>query len=297
MTHAELDAFLTVCRFKNISRAAEELFVTQSALSTRLKSLEQYIGCPLFLRNKGKREIELTAKGHTVYALALQYHDILTKIKAVGTSVSAESLRISALTSVGNYLLPPVFDRFTEQHPHIHFFVENLTAVNACPLLISGELDLAFVTANIETDQIIATPVLEDPIVLLGSLESPLTEPVIPAMLQAKDEVFANWGNTINYWHQMVFGADSLPFMQLQFMEQIGPNIAKPGRWGLVPQSMADILCKTWPVRQYKTAFSIPKRTIYALRFRDSAETPNIRLFLDALRTDLLERNIPGVLL
>ena len=56
MTHVELDAFLAVCRHKNITKAAQELFITQSALSTRLKQLEEEIGCNLLIRQKGKRE-------------------------------------------------------------------------------------------------------------------------------------------------------------------------------------------------------------------------------------------------
>lgn len=80
-------------------------------------------------------------------------------------------------------------------------------------------------------------------------------------------------------------------------MEQIGPNIAKPGKWGFVPQSMANCLCKTLPVRQCKTTFAMPERTIYVLRFRDTAESPIIRLFLDTLRDYMVESNTQGILL
>ena len=66
MTHVELDAFLAVCRHKNITKAAQELFITQSALSTRIRLLEEEIGCELLLRHKGKREFSLTAKGWDV---------------------------------------------------------------------------------------------------------------------------------------------------------------------------------------------------------------------------------------
>ena len=66
MTHDELDAFLAICRYKNITKSAEQLCITQSALSTRLKQLEDDIGCTLFLRNKGKRTVSLTAKGWEV---------------------------------------------------------------------------------------------------------------------------------------------------------------------------------------------------------------------------------------
>lgn len=190
MTHVELDAFLAVCRHKNITKAAQELFITQSALSTRLKLLEDEIGCSLLIRNKGKREISLTAKGWEVYKLALQYQTILAKIKAVGTSDSDTELRISAITSVGNYLLQPVFDRFMEQFPHVCLSIDTFTAIEAVPMLLAGTLDIAFVTKKAESDQIAALPVLSDPLVMLCSLDSDYPETMSQSMLRAKDEVF-----------------------------------------------------------------------------------------------------------
>ena len=44
MTHAGIECFLAVCRYKTGSRAAHSLFITQSSLSTRLKTLEQELG-------------------------------------------------------------------------------------------------------------------------------------------------------------------------------------------------------------------------------------------------------------
>ena len=289
MTHDELDAFLAVCRYKSITKAAEELCITQSALSTRLKQLENDIGCVLFLRNKGKRQISLTAKGWSVYKLALQNRDILSKIKAVGTSDPADVLRIGCLTSIGNYLLPSGFDRFMEEFPHVRLSISNMNASEAIPKLIAGSLDVAFGTAKVNTDQIVSIPILSDPLTLLCSQDSDYPELVSQSMLHVKDEVYSYWSAEAAYWHQTVFGSDAVPFIRLELMDQIGKNIAKPGKWGFVPISMANCLCKTLPVRQCKTTFPLPERTIFLLRFKETAESHNIHLFLDTLRTVLTD--------
>jgi len=44
MTNSEIESFLAVCRYQTVSRAAEALYITQSSLSTRLKSLERELG-------------------------------------------------------------------------------------------------------------------------------------------------------------------------------------------------------------------------------------------------------------
>lgn len=297
MTHVELDAFLAVCRHKNITKAAQDLFITQSALSTRLKQLEDEIGCTLLIRHKGKREISLTSKGWDVYRLALQYQDILGKIKAVGASDSDSELRISAITSVGNYLLRPVFDRFMDEFPEICLSVDSFTAVEAVPKLLAGTLDLAFVTKKIESDQIAALPLISDPLVMLCAQDADYPETVSQSMLRMKDEVFVQWSSNLSYWHQTVFGTDITPFIKLQFMGQVGPTIAKPGKWGFVPKSMADCIRAELPVRQCETTFPLPDRTIYMLRRRDTSESTNIRRFLDTLREDFAQRSIPNRLL
>ena len=63
MTRPEIEAFLSICQHKSISKAAEALYIGQSSLSTRLKTLEETLGTPLLLRGKGKREVTLTAQG------------------------------------------------------------------------------------------------------------------------------------------------------------------------------------------------------------------------------------------
>ena len=292
MPHDELDAFLAICRYKNITKSAEQLCITQSALSTRLKQLEDDIGCTLFLRNKGKRTVSLTAKGWKVYRLALQYQAVLSKIKAVGTSEPDDVLRIVSLTSIANYLLAPVFDRFMEQHPHIRLSLVNNNAVNAIPRLIDGTQDMAFTTAKVNTDQIVSIPLLSDPLTLVCSQDSDFPEIVSQSMLQVKDEVYSFWSSEIAYWHQTVFGTDTVPFIQLELMDQIGKNIAKPGKWGFVPKSMANHLCKTLPVRQCETTFPLPEQIIFVLRFKETAESPNIHLFLDTLQEVLTDYTI-----
>ena len=292
MTHDELDAFLAICRYKNITKSAEQLCITQSALSTRLKQLEDDIGCTLFLRNKGKRTVSLTAKGWKVYRLALQYQAVLSKIKAVGTSEPDDVLRIVSLTSIANYLLAPVFDRFMEQHPHIRLSLVNNNAVNAIPRLIDGTQDMAFTTAKVNTDQIVSIPLLSDPLTLVCSQDSDFPEIVSQSMLQVKDEVYSFWSSEIAYWHQTVFGTDTVPFIQLELMDQIGKNIAKPGKWGFVPKSMANHLCKTLPVRQCETTFPLPEQIIFVLRFKETAEAPNIHLFFDTLQEVLTDYTI-----
>lgn len=59
MTSLEIEAFLTVHRTGSVTKAAELLYISQSSLSTRLRTLERELGCALFARGKGARAMLL----------------------------------------------------------------------------------------------------------------------------------------------------------------------------------------------------------------------------------------------
>ena len=83
ITHSGIEAFLSICRSKSITRAAEDLFICQSSLSVRLKTLETELGTTLFSRKKGQREIVLTKSGKEFYEIALEYEKVLNKIEDI----------------------------------------------------------------------------------------------------------------------------------------------------------------------------------------------------------------------
>ena len=165
MTNAGIEAFLIVCKQHSISKAAAELFISQSSLSIRLQTLEKEVGCPLFFRHKGSREMVLTEEGKRFYQLSLQYQDIVRSMLAIGNRKS--SLRLSALNSVSTYLLPPVYEQFMRDHPDIHLEIQDMTVEAACQSLLRGETDLAFTSDVPRTDAIRAELVMAEPMDLI----------------------------------------------------------------------------------------------------------------------------------
>ncbi len=297
MTHSEIEAFFSACRHKNITKAAEELFITQSSLSTRLKTLEETLGCALLIRSKGKREISLTAQGQAFYDLARQYRDIVQKMGAVGRDAAAANLYISAIDSVGNYLLPPVLERFLKHYPHIRLSLQEMEAEMTCLSIIRGKTDLAFSTSKVETDQIVAIPFLSEPFALICSTESPYGDQVALEDLIPENEIYIRWSADYEFWHQSAFGPVPLYQAHLDIMGQIELFVSQPGKWTFAPKSVAEHLCSSPRLRQCIPSFRIPNRSLYLLRHRDTAETANVRCFLDTLRDVLLEQNTEGMLL
>lgn len=297
MTRPEIEAFLSICQHKSISKAAEALYIGQSSLSTRLKTLEETLGTPLLLRGKGKREVTLTAQGQAFYELALQYQDITYKMETLGQATMVEKLRISAINSVGNYLLPPVFDRFLEKYPRVQLTIQDMEAEMVSMSIALGKTDIAFTTAKVETDEIVATGFLADPMTVICAADAPYPETVSLDDLPPQEEVYVMWCAEQEYWHESTFGADAPSYLRLELMGQIPFFVSRPNKWAFVPQTVANSLANTPGIRRCRPTFHIPDRTVYVLRNRNNAETVNIQDFLDTLKEVLQEIGTQGVIL
>lgn len=115
-----LHVFLLVAEYEHVTRAAEELALTQPAVTRIIHGLEQEAGLPLFER-QGRR-IALTNAGRIVQAYARRIIALERELEeslASMRDVEAGEVTISASKTTGVYLLPPIIARFRKLHPRI----------------------------------------------------------------------------------------------------------------------------------------------------------------------------------
>ena len=121
--------------------AAEELFVTASAVSHRIKSLEDYLGCKLFERNK--RTVELTPTGEK-YLISIR--QALNEIEVASQSITANpKADILTLSSPPNFLirwLMPRLHRFQQLYPDVELQITSTTELLD---LTKSNIDMAIV--------------------------------------------------------------------------------------------------------------------------------------------------------
>ena len=290
MTNYEIEAFLAVCRQKSFSRAAETLYISQSSLSTRLKTLEKELGCELFLRQKGGRAVSLTEAGQKFYDLSLQYQDILQQMYAVAGNQKQERLRISSLNSIGTYLFPTVYETFIRCYPEISLEVQDMETEMACMKIEAGQTDLAFTSERHESGQIASFPIFSEPMAFICSADSAYSDEVQLSRLSVKHEVYIDWSVEYSRWHGSVFGADFIPKIRLEIMGQLQFFVEKKDCWSIVPASVANGLAANMAIRQCRMAFPVPEREVYLLCCREVKERESSRRFLECLREELIGR-------
>lgn len=260
MTRTGIECFLSICRHKTISHAAEKLFITQSSLSIRLKTLESELGGKLFYRKKGTREISLTAAGKEFYKLAIQYEALEEEMRSVFKKQS-KVLRISSFNSLGACLLPEVFELFLERYPNVHLNLQDMDIDAAYRHIQDGLTDIAF-TASISVDEKFRRiPLFREPMVLLAGRNLAFSSPVTPDTLPLESEIFVDWTPVFTHWHEETF-PDARPQITISLMSHLHRFLENGSSWAIIPESVAETLLSECNAERIETAFVLPEREI-----------------------------------
>jgi DNA-binding transcriptional LysR family regulator len=188
--NSQLQTLVAVARARSFSRAADELHVTQSAISQSIKNLENKLEVTLFKRS-GKRVV-LTQEGEKLFAVAQGYltqlNDTLEEIKTSKDSMAGK-IRLGTLTGLGKSWVGPEFLEFSKDFPELTVSLrygfhedlvkdfenyrldvlvlpeESLPNVGEKILLAEEQLSLVFpkdfkITKNLSFDQLLDFPII-----------------------------------------------------------------------------------------------------------------------------------------
>ncbi len=239
MTRSELEAFQAVVRFGSISAAADHIYLSQSALSRRILTLEKELGYSLFLRDKGFRSAVLTEEGRHFLPVSDQilkdYHEALS----VPEKLKKETFRIGAIGSVASFLLPEVLDSFLTGRKDINLEFHLIHSDDGYTKTESGLLDFALISDFRYSRTVRSVPVWKEPYVLVTrSRDFPIN--VDPDSLNPEKEVRLPWSPEFDQWHSQWFrNAD--PYIMLDHMDLL-PVFLRDDAFAIAPVSVASAL-------------------------------------------------------
>lgn len=173
----QLEYFMAVCRELHFTRAAEKLGIAQPSLSQQIRLLEHEIGTPLFDR-VGKRTV-ITEAGKTLLHHSYNvFHELAQANAAISEirGLSRGSLKIGALLTVVNYLLPPTVMEFHRKYPKVELSVLGLRTGDIIEKLLNNELDLGIVYLPLEQEELVTVPLCEASLALAAPKEHPITK-------------------------------------------------------------------------------------------------------------------------
>lgn len=173
-TFRQLMLLEAVARNSSFTRASEELHLTQPAVSTQIKQLEEEVGMPLF-EHMGKK-IFLTAAGREMYAfsrtIAQQFTDIRTVIAEM-KGIQRGNLDI-AVTSTAKYFAPYLLAAFCKQHAGITVNLNVTNREEILRLLTDNIPDMAIMGSPPKGMPLVANSFMSNPLVVIAPPDHPL---------------------------------------------------------------------------------------------------------------------------
>jgi DNA-binding transcriptional LysR family regulator len=168
MENFRLKVFRVVARHLNFSRAAEELLLTQPAVTQQIKALEDEFGVPLFDRVGGR--ITLTPAGKRLQPYADQLKAISDEAYEIVTSTAgnhAGKLALGASQTIGQYLLPNLVAAFLRENPRVAITAVSGNTDEMLDALAAHRIQLAMIEGPALRKDLHVEPFMEDQMVLV----------------------------------------------------------------------------------------------------------------------------------
>ncbi len=179
MKHAtlhQLKVFEAAARHGSFTRAAEELFLTQPTVSMQVKQLTKYVGLPLF-EQMGKK-LYLTAAGKELFETCREIFDRISQFEMTIADLKGLKqgrLRLAVVTTA-EYFVPRLLGPFCQRYPGIDIALQVTNHEGLLERLYQNQDDLYILSQPPETSEVTSYPFLENPLVVLASVNHPLSK-------------------------------------------------------------------------------------------------------------------------
>jgi DNA-binding transcriptional LysR family regulator len=175
VTLTQLIAFLTVVRRGSVTAAAEELVVTQPSVSAALSALERELGVDL--TERAGRTLRPTAAGAAYAPYAQDVLGLLdrgARAAREAAAVEPHTLRISAVTTAGEYLVPQLIQAFHERNPELEISLDVGNRDVVFQRLLDHEVDVAVTGRIPDQERLVGRDFADNEFVVITSAGDPL---------------------------------------------------------------------------------------------------------------------------
>ncbi|WP_066067522.1 selenium metabolism-associated LysR family transcriptional regulator [Neobacillus soli] len=175
----QLYVFTKVVEHKSFSKAAEDIFLSQSTVSSHIQALEKMLGVRLF--DRVARESILTPHGERLYQWALKL--LLMKDQALldlkqGMTELRGMIRVAASSVPGQFMIPKMVKQFRVEYPEVTFHIDQSSSKIVAEKVLGGSVDIGILGEKYESEKLRYIPLLKEKLVLVTSNQLEMKGPV-----------------------------------------------------------------------------------------------------------------------
>jgi len=177
MNLGQLKIFYLSSKMGSLSKAAEELNVTQPAITKGIQRLQEYYDIKLF--NRFGKRLVLTDAGIALHKIAEKIFDLEIHAEATIREFLQQKqghIRIDASESFGAYYLPSILNPVSKGHPNVRFSVNILPSDLVVENVANLNNDIGFISYPIKNEKVICREILEDHMIFVASPSHPLVK-------------------------------------------------------------------------------------------------------------------------
>ena len=177
MDMKQLQSFAAVVEERSFTKAAERLYISQPAISTHIRLLEEELRSCLIIRSK--RGVEITPRGQELYACARDILSLRDSLLRRWTEEQSHIIQLGASTIPSAYILPEILPEYGRIHPEVYFTIHQSDSQGVADGILNGSFDVGLAGMDLEHEQLTCVPFYQDRMVLIT--------PVTPRFLALKE--------------------------------------------------------------------------------------------------------------
>ena len=177
MSDRRLKVFHAVARLLSFTKAAEELHMTQPAVTFQVRQLEEYFNTRLFDRTHNK--VSLTLAGERVSEFAERIFDLYSEMENTVRDLTGEisgALTVGASTTIAEYMLPALLGEFKNRYPDINLRLKVSNSEGIVSMVEHNVIDLGVVESPVSNKNLIVEVCHEDQLVVIAAPDHELVK-------------------------------------------------------------------------------------------------------------------------
>ncbi|WP_295731924.1 LysR family transcriptional regulator [uncultured Limosilactobacillus sp.] len=277
-----VETFLKIVEYRQISLAANALFITQAGVSNRLNKLERHLGVKLINRVKGHSQITLTEYGEKFIPLAKQYLSIINSANQLKNEPHYDQLTVVTTNDICGLYLAPLIKTIHLSNPEIRLDIRCTDSENIEPMVNELQADIGLQPFKTSDPKLNATKIFSDPLVLVTKGNHQLSQQVSADDLDRHNEVFIKYNDEYAVWHNICWDQTIIPALATNTVTGAIPTLLTSDQWAIVPNQLVNLShgdLKKHHLNELKMSM-----TLYAINVKNNVKKSVISQLLSLMK-------------
>lgn len=264
INNENIQAFLSIVQYGNITAAANATYTSQSRLSKQIRLLEEEVGVQLLIRNKGHSEVSLTPHGKEFLAVARKWEGLLKDFDQIRFSTSLSEVSIGAPDRFNFLTLKNFYRSILGNYKNIRIDCHTRHSREIYTMMENQQLDLGIVTTLLPVFSLKVQPLFTETMYCICNKENDFPAIISPSDLDPEKEIYSRWSDEYEVWHDQYWPGKRYR-LHVGTGTMVSSYLDKPGYWAVVPITMLEGMKEYHDFTTHQLRNAYPATKIYLL--------------------------------